>query len=160
MGSAESVNPLTQGLEKVSAQKAIQGSNKWEPLREIDHQEQYSRRRNCPDFSDRYDESLMLSGRVKLLTEFSPTSAAEQSNEVEVFFIDRAMKYLAVDGTDPKTKSIFKRQLFPSMRLIIFPPDSVVFEEGEAGTNLYLVGFSIERPNSTWCMQRCHRTIT
>ena len=145
MGSAESVNPLTQCLEKVSAQKAIQGSNKWEPLRETDHQEQddadaeehHSRRRNCPDFSDRYDESLILSGRVKLLTEFSPTS--ERSNGVELFFIDSAMKYLTVDGTDPKTKSIFKRQLFPSMRLIIFPPDSVVFEEGEAGTNLYLV---------------------
>ena len=150
MGSAgSSVNPLTQGLEKLSAQQTIQGNNKREHQRENGHhddhedhghpEDKYIRRRNCRDFPDRYDESLISSGRVKSLTEFDPTSAAELTSGTEVFFIDRAMKYLAVDGTDPKTKKLFQRLLFPAMRLIIFPPDVVVYEEGEEGTNLYLV---------------------
>ena len=148
MGSARSVIPLTQGLEKVSAQRlTTQGTNKIEHQHETDQEDadqeednkiKHMRRHNCLDFSDRYDESLITSGRIKLLTEFNP-SAVEQSNDVEVFFIDRAMKYLSVDGTDPKIKHIFKRNLFPSMRLITFPPDTVVFEQGEEGTNLYLV---------------------
>ena len=142
---------MTQGLEKVSAQLSIQGNNKREHQRETSRQEddddaevedsktKLLHRRNCPDFSDRYDESLIATGRVKFLTEFNPSLAAERTNEVEVFFIDRAMKYLDVDGTNPKIKNIFKRILFPSMRLITFPPDTVVYEEGESGTNLYVV---------------------
>ena len=164
MGAAgSSVNPLTQGLQKLSAQLSIQGNNKREHLREtgqLEHDDdddqddtgggdrptrggrdkiEYTRRHNCPDFSDRYDESLIVSGRIKSLTEFDPISAAELTSATEVFFVDRAMKYLDVDGTNPKIKKIFQRLLFPSMRLIIFPPDTVVFEQGEEGTNLYLV---------------------
>lgn len=137
MGSSASSNPFA-----VSKHVELMISKNVETIDDDDNKDDVVdwsiRRKNVNDFQDRIDRSMQK--RFHTLTSDSAVSATKDiSSSLEHFMIDRAMKYFNVDGMDPKNKSIFKKILFPSLRLMNLPSHTVVFKHGEEGTNLYLV---------------------
>lgn len=110
MGGAAS-NPMRAKIAKETRQTSQPGLL----YEDGDICDLFIRRKNRPDFVDRFDQSLVESGRAKFLTE-STAADDEISPAVTVFFIDRAMTFLNVDGSHPRIKQIFNKTLFPSMR--------------------------------------------
>ena len=135
MGSSASSNPfaVSKHVEQIISKNA-------ETIEDDDNKDDIvdwsTRRRNVNDFQDRIDQSMQK--RFHTLTS-NRTSTPEISSSLEHFMVDRAMKFFNVDGMDPKNKSIFKKVLFPSLRLMNLPSHTVVFKQGELGTNVYLV---------------------
>ncbi len=135
MGASASSNPfaVSKHVEQIISKnaEAIDDDDNKDDLLEWS-----LRRKNVNDFQDRIDQSMQK--RFHTLTS-NHVRKEEISSSLEHFMVDRAMKFFNVDGMDPKNKHIFKKVLFPSLRLMNLPSHTVVFRQGELGTNLYLV---------------------
>ena len=135
MGQSTSANSpftVTKRIEQVIATRTEKKENQVLG----DHEDGPTHRENIK-FTDRIDESFR--GSAMRINNSKAKQDDSQSAAQEQFFVESAMRYFNVDGGDRNIKHVFKKLLFPALKVIDLPVSTIVFREGEDGTNAYLV---------------------
>ena len=136
MGNSISASAFNKYTYKVR-QMSTKFNN--EDAERVENQVKVKTRRKCVSgFHDYIDRTLIDSGRGSLLADSNRVFTFEDPNS-EYFLLEQAMNYLKVDASDPKIKGILSRLLLPSLKKLQLPADFVLQQQGDKGTNCYLV---------------------
>ena len=131
--SASAFNKYTYKVRQTSTKFNNEDADK------VENQIKVKTRRKCVSgFHDSIDRTLIDAGRGSLLADTNRAFAWEDPNQ-EYFLLEQAMNYLKVDASDPKIKAILSRLLFPSLKMLHLPAEVVIQQQGDKGTNCYLV---------------------
>ena len=135
MGQSTSVSPftVTKRIEQVIASRSTERKEN-----QVSDNENVPTHRENIKFEERIDECFRGTA-IRILNAKTKPQEEELSAAQEQFFVECAMRFFNVDGSDKMVKHVFKKLLFPALRVIDLPPSTIVFKEGEDGTNAYLV---------------------
>ena len=140
-GASKMGNSISASAFNKYTYKVRQMSTKFnnEDAERVENQVKVKTRRKCVSgFHDYIDRTLIDSGRGSLLADSNRVFTFEDPNS-EYFLLEQAMNYLKVDASDPKIKGILSRLLLPSLKKLQLPADFVLQQQGDKGTNCYLV---------------------
>ena len=145
MGNSAASNPVNRYMAREASTSRRRVSSRFDIEAADIKKLTKGRRKRLPEYIDLIDQTIIESGRANLLNEFSSGSSVPTSVDPESdFFVwNQAMSHLRVNWSDPNVKTAFKNVLYPSLKVLTFMPDAIIWKLGDQGTNIYLVEYGV-----------------
>lgn len=136
MGGIVSLNPLNDVLLEQCKFQTLSSSKFGRDTVTVDVN---TRREGYFEFGDRLDDSIISSGRSHLMSESHGNTTALHDVDTEAFLIEKALQYFNMTAGDSRVKSVLYKLMLPALRMLNFSPDTIIMNQGDDGTNLYII---------------------